>query len=355
MRGIRRKGRPMGKEKKNPYKTILLVVGIVAVLGVSGWLLFTYLPQAPFFQTPTEDKSTITLISYDIYSEDVSDFVEVNVYVPKSTSIFEENEDIYTLSKYELEETSKDADDISLDFTQWDYIWIEIDPDNDTLFMNTFHLVYGGVNFDYSFYVYDLSTDINFNLLNRDTLAVISLPDYATNGNYTLLFDVPHHTTTADQLHVGSDWNMDDDEFDDLTASEKIEYYDEKNWAVQTAKYDPSVDTDKDFDDDLEKLTEAFCFRFEFNTTISTANGNTAQINCTLADAKLPIEIVISGTYIYHVFYETIDFRDGDYSYIFGMEFGTHIELDDIDSGRVVIAGDDDTVSTFSKLSDIGA
>jgi hypothetical protein len=166
--------------------------------------------------------------------------------------------------------------------------------------------------------------------------------------------DCPHNTTTAAQLHVGTNWAMESSDFDDLTASQKATYYDEKNWAGQYPLYDPAVDLEKEYHSDLEKITNAFAIKFDFNTSISTVDGNAAQVNVTIASGH-DVECVISGDLIYFIWYEGFDFEDGAVSVYFDMDTASGIGLDDADSGRIIVPRDDDALGTFTKYSDIGA
>jgi hypothetical protein len=74
----------------------------------------------------TTANSSFQLISY-VDGEDVSDFVEISVWVPDDEAEFDETEDIYTWSNFEEEESSKDADDVSIDLSGIEYAWLEID------------------------------------------------------------------------------------------------------------------------------------------------------------------------------------------------------------------------------------
>lgn len=343
--------------KKNKKVALILGILLFSLVGVGLFLFIS--PDSPL-NTPVDTEkttSTFTLIS-SVDGEDVSNFVEINVWTPKSDATFDDEEDYYTMSKYEETKSSVNADDVSIDLSLYTAVWIEIDPDGETVFENDFHYI-AGVNSDHSFFVYDLSTDVNFNILDEDTMAVITCGDLDMSGGYVAVVDVPHATETANQLHVGTNWEMEQADFDDLTANEKAFYYDEKNWACQCPTYDPAEDLEKDFDKDLEKLTEAFALMFDFNGTISTTDGDANQVNTTVS-SDYPVEVIVSGDKIYFIWYETIDFEDGAYSVYFDMDTnpvtttGT-VHLDDVDSGRIVVPRDDDSLGTFTKLSDIGA
>lgn len=343
-------------KKLSPGYKILVLIAIAAICLGAIYGTIWGLQQIGFLSggevSTTPAYTTIELSSH-MDGEDVS-WVEVDFLVPKSSATFDDPDDYYTLSNFESLHSSKDADEINVDMRDHECAWIKFDPDGDAPFSSSYKFISGGANAEYKWDLYDLTSDVNFNMLTS-TLDEVTMGDYATNGNFTIIADCPHDTQTAAQLHVGDDWAMDDDDFDDLSASDKAEYYDEKYWACQAPLYDPSVDTDKDFDDDLERLTSAFCFKFTFNATISTADAATTQINCSINDASEPIEVVFSGAYIYMVFYDIIDFKYGAYSFTLELEFGTHIHLDDVDSGRVSVPGDDDTVTAFVKYSDVAA
>jgi hypothetical protein len=91
------------------------------------------------------------------------------------------------------------------------------------------------------------------------------------------------------------------------------------------------------------------------NGTISTTNGAVDQVNFTIDDEDLPIEVVIDGVYIHCIFYESIDFDTGINSFMFEMEFGAQIHLDQVESGRIVVPREDDNLGTFTAYSTIGA
>ncbi|MFX1239157.1 MAG: hypothetical protein ACFE8P_15755, partial [Promethearchaeota archaeon] len=160
---------------------------------------------------------------------------------------------------------------------------------------------------------------------------------------------------STSNIHVGTNWAMESDDFDELSASEKAKYYDEKNWRCQAPLYDPNDDLEKEADDDLECLTEAFAIELDFNASVSTTNGATTQINLTLADSKEPIEIVFSGDKIYLIFYETIDFEAGDYTFDLEIEFGSEIHLDNAKTGRIAVPRGDDNLGAFTAYSAIAA
>ncbi len=332
------------------HKTTIIVLALIAFIGGGVYWYIGLSPQTDT-TTPAKTASTITFLSY-IDGEDVSSFVEANIWVPKSSATFDDAEDEYKLTtKFEKEESGKDADDISIDMRDFeDFAWLEVT--GNSVFANTFHKLIVGANYDYTFYVHDLSSDVNFNVFVRDTLAAVTVADYQTDNNLTIIMDVDHEVNTNN--HYGDNWAISTDDFNDMTLSDKKEIWDEALWQSQAPLYDPRVDEEREFDDDLEQLTDALTLRIEFNTTVSTVDGNVAQINMTINDAAVPVEIIISGTYIYLLFTDVITFEDGAYSFDLEIKFGANITLSDIDSGRIVVPRDDENLGTFTKYSDIG-
>ncbi|MHA1502429.1 MAG: hypothetical protein ACTSSB_11315 [Candidatus Heimdallarchaeota archaeon] len=239
------------KKQKKKIRNFLLLAVIVIAIGLGAYNVLS--PESIFTQTPaTDNVSTFTLISY-VDGEDVSNFVEISVWIPDDDAEFDETEDIYTLTNFEETKSSMDAEDVLIDLTLYDYVWIEIDPDAEQVFANNYHFISGGANFDYALYVYHQSSDVNFNVLDS-TLDEIDLTADFTNqcssDTYSVVFDVPIETKT--NCHYGTNWAIEQSEFDDMSASEQAEVWDEGNWRCQAPTYSPAIDTEKEFDDDLD-------------------------------------------------------------------------------------------------------
>jgi hypothetical protein len=351
------------KARNNPpkfnYKLLGMIILLVAIAGGSmyaiglgmGWWASPFAVDEPTVTLSTSSFSGESAID----GEDVSGFTEMSLWIPEDEDDMDEFDDYFVIANFEEEVKSKDMDDVSIDISDYLYVWVEIDPDAQGLFATEWILL-SGVNADYQFMLKDQSTDVNFNMLDRDTLDEITVASYATDGNYSILFDCPHYTTTANQLHANTDdWDMDDEKWDELDADDKLEYYDESNWAGQYPIYIMTDDDEKDYDEPLEQLTDALAFKMIFNTTVSTTDGSATQVNCTIPDSNENIEVIVDGVNIWFVYYEAVTFEGGANSFTFDLEFGADIEISDVDSGRVEVPRSDDNLGAFTKYSDIGA
>ena len=343
--------------KNRKALTRVAIIGFVALIILGIWYFGIYLAPYMGQQQPQANESTFSVTSY-VDGEDVSDVVPLSISTPKSTAEFNDIEDIYTMTNFQETIGATKASGISIDLSEHEYVWVHVDPNGDTPFAEDWILLTpNGQNYAYSLYAKDPTTDVNFNIFDQTTLNEITVSGYQTNGNYTLIFDCPHHTETASQLHVGTNWDMSTSDFNDLTASQKEEYYDEANWAGQFPLFDPNDFTYKttQMHPVLAGITDAFCFKFAFNTTISVVDGNAAQVNFTISDDNLPIESVISGQYLYLIYYQPVIFKYGLQSIRFEISFGADIALSDVDSGNVAILQSGNALGTFTKLSDIAA
>lgn len=355
----------MPKQKGINKKYLYILGGITLVLliiaGYSLYALSPYADTTTTTTTPTTDASTIALVSR-ADREDVSNFVEIDIWVPKATAEFDEEADIFALAtNFELLGTTKEADDISIDFTDYDYIWIEIDPDGTSVFSNDFHLITGGANYNYDFYVDHLASDVNFNMLDDTTMDEVSVSGFQTDGNYTVLFDVPHHTTS--NIHANDDpkWAISEDDWTDMSISEKAVYYDEANFRDEGTLFDPTVASDnakQNMDLKFSSITEAFAFKMTFNDTIGTSTSVTG-VNMTIDDDKINGNAyrLDDGIYSYIVFDSPITFTSGVQELGLEIEFGANITLSNMHSGRLTIPSHlwDTAGLSFSALSAIGA
>ncbi|MCP6718939.1 MAG: flagella basal body P-ring formation protein FlgA [Patescibacteria group bacterium] len=330
-----------------------IIIFVIVVLMGTGVIQLGNINLGGTVTTPEKTTSTFTLWSYPD-GEDVSNFVEMDIWTPKSSATFDDMDDVYTMSNFERAESGKDADDISIDLRDEAHVWAEIT--GNSVFANIFRLLVGGVNYDYEFYVYHPTSDVNFNILDSNLNA--SWPDnvgaYNYNGddNHTVLLDAPHLTQTVADMHYGTGWDLSATDFADYTDAQKNEVWDEKNWRVQAPYLDPTLDTaDHEYIEGLEAYTEFFAIRITFDASISTIIGNVLEVNVTVAKGE-NVRAVISGTFVYLLVTEVINFENGAYDFKFEMYMGDNISVSTVQSGRVTVPND--VPVTFTAYSSIG-
>lgn len=334
------------KSEQDPLK-IIAVVGMVLIIVGVGWYFLK-----PESGGPGETYSTFKAVSYTD-GEDVSNFVELSIWTWDPDKTYGDEEDLRNINNFEEEIGSKDAEDISIDLTQYEYgVWIEVDNDGDSVFENNFHWLSTAQNVaNYPIYCYHVSSDVNFNMLDESMDEIAA--NCSTDANYTISFDFPQFNSA--NSHSGDDWEVDDDDVDDYTEDELQYLYNEENWRCQAPVYVITADADDDYSKTFEKFTEVFAFKIQMNTTISTSDGNSAQINCTIDDQYSDLVYSqVSGQYLYLLFADAVTAPD---SFMFELEFGDDICIDEqlVYSGRLAVTGDITTAGSFSAYSAVGA
>lgn len=333
--------------KKN--KKLLKRVGIVGVILLICLGLWYYGTSLSTVQdtTVSEDRFTTSLYSY-VDGEDVSGLEYIEVYLAKSTATFDDWADIKSIATKFTMDTRKLAEDISLDLSGETYVWLKLCPSGygSGVFNEDWKLLTNPSNVARSYFVSDDPTDLNFNILDED-LSVITVASHQTDGNYTIVFDVPHYTTTAAQLHVGTGWEMSSSDFDELSASQQLVYYDEAPWASFNPLYVPTDDAMTTYPRyDIEYYTDCPAFKFIFNATASS-------VNFTL-DADVDAVLIADGVNIYVVFHDPLTFTSGIQSLGFEIEYPSDVELSDVDFGRATVTkGASLAPTSFTKISDI--
>lgn len=328
---------------------VLIVVVIIGLSSVFGYIYLAPIAGDEEASTPISTLSTFP-ISSRVDLEDISDFQDLTIWVPKDNDKIKTTEDVCTLSLFEKLVTAKDAEDISEDLSIYPHVWLEFIANS--VFANRFVLLSGVSNRAYELYGYHQSSDVNFNILNSTTMGAITVGTFQTDGNFTAIMDIPHLTTT--NCHYGDSWDISTTDFTDMTQTEKEEIWDEAGYRGQFPVYDPQIDLEKELDDPLEILTNAFALKFTFNASVSTVDGNVLQVNCTVPSAY-PIDVVYSSTLIYFIFYEELLFNNGPYDFNFEMTFGVNISISNVHSGRIVVPRGDDNLGAFTAYSAIGA
>ena len=342
----------MAKSKK----WVKWVPVMVLVLACIGLLSYVFYIQSPLPPSTSADRSTFVVSAY-VDGEDVSSLTPISLWTPKATAEFDSTEDLYNIALNFQETTSSvDAEDISVDLSGHTYVWAQMDPDAETVFLENWRMLLpNGENGEYPLIAYDPSTDLNFNMFDLN-LGVVTVASHQTNGNYTLIYDVPHYTTTVAQMHYGTNWDLSAEDFADLSQTLKEDYWDEKNWAGQFSTFNPNDFVYKTTLSHplLSGMTNAPAFKLTFNTSISIVDGSAVQVNFTLGDSA-NFETVISGDVIYLISYQPLIFKSGMKSLALEMSYAVNISLLDIDSGNIPILQSGNSFGTFVKLSDIGA
>ncbi len=339
---------------KKGKKYALISVAIISFFFLGYFLAFS--PYSPFVSTgdvatpTTKSTSTIKLIDFAT-GEDVSDWVEISIWMPKDTDTdFSDDDDPYRLSKFDEDVDSDNADDVAEDLRSYAYVWLEIDPDNDSpyggydavtggMLTDDYRPLIGGANYDYTFYVYHAPENVTINVLNSGLEggddALGNSPagsngldewDGAASGNFTIVLDMDR--TDASALHYGDssdeDWDITDDDYADMDEDEINWLIDQRNFRTIAPMYDIADDLDKDYTDDLEKITNAFAIRFSFNDSISETDGAVNEVNITIVERDFDsetLEVVYgSNNTVFIIFIAPV-------TYAMGLDFDIEIEL----------------------------
>lgn len=311
-------------QRSQKYIMVVLFVGVIGVLiGFVANPQFAgyFLPDDTTTTPTTNNFSTLSFVSYPEY-EDISDEMPVNVLIPSVLSVFDDIEDIYDISLFTQLGLTDTADDITIDLRDYDYVYIISDPSDATDYETVYYLLFGGVNYDYTFNAYNLSSDVNFNLFD-DSLAPVSPVGLTTDGTYNILFNVPSG---------------------------------EEDYCVQKSFFNPTdatLDAKQNMNLDLADITEAFAFRISCSDIVG--DDDVTGINITYTDDDW--YRINNGSDIYLIYQGTLVFTAGALNLEIAVEFGSAITFTDIDSGRLTIPGHKyDTGSlSFAKLSDIAS
>ena len=284
--------------------------------------------------------------------EDVSANLPLEIYTLDPDK-FEDTGYIYEeLTKFSNwdKQKSGDADDITIDLSNEPYVLIRVDVDDETVFEHYDMILPAGANSHYEVFGYHMSSDVNHIMLN-DAMSSITLGNFSTNGNYTQYFNFPDYNT--DDAHYGPKWEKSTSDFNDLSQSEKEDYWYEPDWRSQPFLYNIENDEDHDFDDPLERGTNAFGFVYVFNVSLNVTDGSAYQVNWTLS-SEYSIEKIISGNSIYAIFTETFHLKDGAGKIKVESQFASLVGLNEIKSVRFNIPKNEDSISISQTFSSMG-
>lgn len=330
------------KRRRRIYAT--LAIAITAIIVISAAFVFLR-PQA----APSEQEVSTFSVTMYTDGEDVSDWLELSIHLPKSSVDFSSDSDYQDLDNFDEEIASKDANDIEIDLSEYEgYGWIEVNPDSESVIMQDMHRISLGHNRNYQINAFHLSSDVYFGITDESD-GTIAAP--GADGNYTMgSFMFPTYTTTGE--HVGDNWDMTDSEFSDLSTENQNEYYDENLYRAQAPQYLSADDSDDNYDDELSRITQAFALKFVMNDTINETDGSVLQVNCTLDDPFDDyMSVLIDGQNMYHVFQKPVT---KGATYGFEMQLGANITTSSVQGVRLDTPYDDDqslSVSTGYSYS----
>lgn len=377
----------MKEQNKKTARKAGFGIGVVAAVLFILWFgAIALMPHHIPPDTPTTKlTSSFTLIDYNT-GEDVSAWVEISIWTPDPDDLPFDDEDPYRQNNFDEKISSSDASDVAIDLRSYNMAWLEIDPDFESdyggyngvynpVVSNDFRLLAGGANYDYLFYVYHLPTNVSLNVLKRasnevdldgntifddmnewNRTATTAACMRTNNGTYTVYLNMPWNNTKG--LHAGvvggDEWDIDDDEFDDMTESELFWLRDQTNFRTIAPFYDLQDDDGKDYDDELELVTNCFAVNFTFNDSVSTLDDTRTQVNFTLSERdynEIPAEVVYSAESILVIFYEPITCYNHLYNFDFKISIDVDINCTSVTSGRIFTPYDDDNLGAWTQIN----
>lgn len=312
---------------------ILIIIGIVAigsVLGITGFLVYDYVTSQAQGPTP----SAITTISMTDWTskEDLGELCPVTVRGDKGK--ITETEHIYDVTYYEIVSTEVMPDDFSKDLSEYKYVMFTINPDEATDgYWTTYDYVFPNMenNFDFDLFGYHEATDLYGNVLN---IMGGDEWDKAANINGTIQLWFPSVTKT--ELHRGTHFDITDD-LADLSQKTLDKVWNEKYYRNMPTLFSLTDDTtDHTKSGDYAMITETFAIEFDFNVSISTVDGNAAQVNFT-ADCDFDFLIEIDADKLYFVTTESWGTLLGNFEIFFEVFTAVNITCDSVKAGRVII------------------
>lgn len=320
--------------KKSKFmKWLPYMIVVVLIVGGLSWFFYAQSIVPPSDDvTPSVNISTFEFLSCPD-GENKNNLVPGAIYLPTATAEFEDWEDITNIAGNFLLETTKLGEDLKIDLTDVPFAWLKINPDGPTAaipFDTDWKLLSGGVNTLRTYNVYDRPAAVFNNLYdaNLDVFTGLNI-----NGSHTVVLDVNH--TLADGIHVGTGWDMSALAYAELSTTKAAEYLDEKFWTCLGNTYAPTADEMTVYPRyELEYYTTCWAIELTFDGTVADGSN---PVN--FVDPNTPAEIIIVADVVYVVFYETINFLNGMYT--FGLNFTTidttATTLNTIDIGTIVV------------------
>lgn len=344
---------------------LFLVIILLTAVGVGGWFLYrTFL--SPAGTTPETELAYTTFSGYNINTYDIEDhdgYVRIDVYVEGDDFDETDEDHLYPTTAnladtdiWEKEVDNKLIDDAKIELSDYDgNIIIVIDSGDASVFETDYMLVDMGVfdgNVEISLPLKQKPSDIGitnwFNGIN-------ALP--TDNGTNVVELRLPTHTERTDwsNIHVGTDFDISNDTFDDdLTASEQEFYLDESNFCVIPVLTDMTdmVSIAKEFlMEGVSGSTARLSLRTDLPTIKLTFNDSIVKDDGVDTNTTHGVDINVE-TNGYTVFVD----EDGDigdtYVFIvsehnlfdgseckFDLDFGTNLTVSQIDIGYLEMNG----------------
>jgi len=312
------------KNLKDKNKKIVRNFLLVGVIVCAAWFIagnwtnwFAGSGQTP---TPTPQLSTIKL-TISPENIDVSEDVPVSIKFIDADYIddVEEFEDYIHWSYWTDEESTKDAADVTFDMTGQTYAILHIDPDNETYIMEDMFLL-TGPNQEYSKTVYHRPSDVKIAVQD-----VSDLDEYDGVSNGTFLNTLRLEYNSTNELHIKEngniDWPVDDDQWDDMDAEDKLEVRNQANSRAIAPQYLMNEDTIEEYDDVADRYTNMFDVKIVLNDTLVRNSSSVYYTDYEILEEngyKKPIETVFDTTNgIIHNFFEEVITFDFDSTYTF--------------------------------------
>ena len=327
---------------------VLGIIAIIVIVSVSGYFLFNYIQGLAIAPDSTTSPSTTTFVGFDYVSgEDVSGHAHIKILGLKDTVENPDSADIRTLTNFEELEAVDDIEDISVDLSEVSYYYIVFNPAGDQYWATTYQLELGMKNVaNKELILYHQASDVDGTILDTSTMDEWDLSSDITHA--LVVIDVPHESGL--ELHKGDGWDTTTTEYTDLETADQLFFQDQANFRCEFPTYSPSLDSDKDGQDDLEVVTNVFAIEFTFNTTVSLVDGAVTQINLTINDNS-PVELAYSATKIYMLVYRVINFENGAYTISFDIAMGVNITCSTVKSVRIPVPYETSSLGTAVPLS----
>lgn len=329
--GYQGKGKYGSSDSVRMSKTKIYAISFICLVGVVAIFTWGYTTDWKFWTagaagitTPTSNELTIKTIDYRT-KIDRSNYTEIAIWGPKLGAVFDENSDYYDYANFE-QKIKGVASTLALTAAQFpSHGWVQINPDGDLDQYNEtwYRIEKIGA---YSFNVYNLTTDVDVNMLSTNTLT----NNTVTSENKTIVMNAPRVNTLG------------------LPTNQRAT-------CCQAPLYDLETDTlhTPDLADIFTRYTSFFALKLAFNTTASAAN-----VNFTLASGNSQAwQTLRSGNNIYLVSKEPITFPEKGVISVEAelvMATGT-IELASLTTERISVPGDSSTLvdsTTYSTIAD---